>query len=116
MSSMPPAEVEVIRPELARLLNREVTSVDRIGGGFNSQVYRVTTAAEPVVLKIYFRHANDRRDRLATDYGSFEFLWANGVREIPRPILSDPGRGWAVYEFVEGEKIPRGQAGEKEVA
>lgn len=106
-----------MRADLARLLNRDVTAIERIGGGFNSQVYRVDTdGGERLVLKVYFRHAGDQRDRLATEYDSFSWLWQNGFREIPRPVLRDPGPGWAVYQFIEGEKIPRGRVGDQELA
>jgi hypothetical protein len=112
MSSTRAGDITAIRPDLERLLNRPLAGLERIGGGFNSQVYRVDAAdGARFALKAYFRHANDRRDRLATEYGSFSFLWKNGVREIPEPIVADPSRGWAVYQFVDGEKIPRGQAG-----
>ncbi len=108
---------ETLRAELGRLLNRQVTGLDRIGGGRNSQVYRVEAGeGRRFALKIYFRHATDKRDRLATEYGSFSYLWENGFREIPQPVVSDAKLGWAVYQFIEGEKIARGQAGDAEVA
>jgi hypothetical protein len=119
MSSVPPGELrpETIRSELARLLNREVTSVERIGGGHNSQVYKIATdGAERFALKIYFRHATDHRDRLAGEFGSFSYLWQNGFREIPQPVISDAALGWAIYQFIEGEKIPRGQVRDADVA
>ncbi len=101
---------------LTRLLNRNVTGIERIGGGRNSQVYKVSTdTAACFALKAYFRHAADNRDRLATEFNSFSYLWKNGFREIPHPIIADHERGWAVYQFIEGEKIAPGQAGEAEV-
>jgi hypothetical protein len=105
-----------MRAALAGLLNRNVTRVERIGGGRNSQVYKVVAdGALHFALKVYFRHAADRRDRLAIEYNGFSFLWENGFRDIPRPIAADHGMGWAVYQFIEGDKIPPGQAGEAEL-
>jgi len=103
-----------MRAELARLLNRDVTGIERIGGGANSQVYKVEAERQRFALKVYFRHPEDKRDRLATEHGSFSYLWANGFREIPEPLAADAERGWAVYQFIEGEKISSGHAGEKE--
>lgn len=101
---------------LTRLLNRNVTGIERIGGGRNSQVYKVTVdGGECYALKAYFRHAADNRDRLATEFQSFSYLWKNGFREIPQPIVADHERGWAVYQFIEGEKIPPSQAGDVEL-
>ena len=70
-----------MRTALTGLLNRNVTRVERIGGGRNSQVYEVVAdGAQHFALKVYFRHAADHRDRLATEYNSFSFLWENGFR------------------------------------
>ena len=107
---------EELRAGLARLLSRSVTGLERIGGGRNSRVYKVTTGgSERFALKIYFRHAGDPRDRLATEYGSFSYLWARGFREIPEPMAADTKAGWVVYRFIEGDKIPPGGAGNAEV-
>ena len=107
---------EEMRAELSRWLGRSVTGVERIGGGNNSRVYKVTAdGAEHFALKAYFRHPGDNRDRLATEYNSLAYLWANGFREIPRPLRTEPGLGWALYQFVEGDKLQPGQAGDAEV-
>jgi hypothetical protein len=118
MSLTKPGELhpEEMRAQLARLLNRDVTGVERIGGGRNSQVYEVAVdGAKHFALKVYFRHPSDKRDRLATEFGSFSHLWANGFREIPQPVATDPGLGWAVYQFIEGDRIPAGQVSVAEV-
>ena len=105
-----------MRAQLARLLNRDVTGIERIGGGRNSQVYKVVVGpAEHFALKVYFRHPSDKRDRLATEFGSFSYLRANGFREIPQPLVTDPELGWAVYQFIEGDRIPAGQVSAAEV-
>ena len=112
MSSPPENESrpEAMRGDLSRLLDRNVVRVERIGGGRNSQVYKVADdRADVFALKIYFHHPSDPRDRLGTEYDSFSYLWANGFREVPRPVAKDPSRSWAVYAFVDGERIPPGQ-------
>ena len=92
------------------------TGLERIGGGRNSQVYRVETeAGRKFALKVYFRHAADNRDRLATEYGSLAYLWAKGFREIPEPLAADPARSWAVYQYLEADRLAPGQAGTAEV-
>ena len=55
--------------------------------------------------KLYFRHGPDERDRLGAEFSALGFLWANGVRCVPRPVAADRDRGWAVYEFIDGAKI-----------
>ena len=75
-----------------------------------------TGDAQRFALKIYFRHAADKRDRLASEYNSFSYLWTNGFREIPQPLTSDPALGWAVYQFIDGDKIPADQVGAADIA
>src|SRR5260370_587513 len=108
MSSMPQTEfqAEDIRVSLERSLNQPVSSLERIGGGRNSQVFQVELGkGERVALKIYFRHAEDKRDRLANEYHAFSYLWANGIHQVPKPLASEPALGWAVYQFIEGDKL-----------
>ncbi|MBI3853383.1 MAG: hypothetical protein HY298_24310 [Verrucomicrobia bacterium] len=118
MSSTPRSELrpDEMRAALTRLLNRNVSGVERIGGGRNSQVYEVALeGAQHFALKVYFRHHSDQRDRLATEYNSFVYLWASGFRDIPQPIAADHELGWAVYQFIEGDKLLPGQAGDAEL-
>src|SRR5436190_3693088 len=110
---------EELRETLALWLKLDVIGVERIGGGRNSQVYKVKALRYggplELALKIYFRHAHDTRDRLATEFGAFRFLWNNGIHDLPEPHDSAAGLGWAVYQFIEGEKIPPGQATSSDV-
>jgi hypothetical protein len=118
MSDDRPTELtlETASQRLATLLPEPVTGLERIGGGGNSQVYRLETSADKrFALKVYFRNPADQRDRLATEYGAFSYLWANGFREIPQPLASDPALGWAVYQYLEGDKIPAGTARDNEL-
>ena len=94
------------RASAARLLRAEVTAMEPIGGGRNSRVYRLRAADGPTaVLKAYFQHADDHRDRLGTEFTALSFLWDNGVRAIPRPQAMDREAGFALYEYVEGQKL-----------
>jgi hypothetical protein len=118
MSDERPTELtlETARERLAALLAEPITRLERIGGGGNSQVYRLeTSGGKRFALKVYFRNPADQRDRLATEFGSFSYLWANGFREIPQPLASDPTLGWAIYQYLEGEKIPPGAARDNEL-
>lgn len=89
----------------SRLLGHHVTSIERIGGGRNSKVYRLTCGPSQYAAKVYFRHSLDDRNRLEVEFSSLQFLWKNRVRCVPRPIGADRNRGGAVYEYIEGKKI-----------
>lgn len=112
-----PAAAEVNADALSAWLQRPVLAVERIGGGRNSRIFKLTLAdGPPLALKAYFRHPGDNRDRLRTEFGAFEFLWRHGVRNVPQPVAADPARSWAAYEFIEGERIEPGRAGAGELA
>lgn len=89
--------------------------LEPIVGGGNNRVYRVESAGPTVVLKAYFRHPDDPRDRLRADFGFSTFAWACGARALPRPLASDPDAGMAVYEFVTGRTLAVGDVTAREV-
>jgi hypothetical protein len=100
-------QTQVIKSIAGRLLQRQVLSIESLGGGRNSQVYRVVDATRRAyALKLYFRHPTDDRDRLGTEFNGLRFLWRHGVRGIPEPLAADPAQGCALYEYVEGRTIP----------
>jgi hypothetical protein len=76
-----------------------------ITGGANSRVYRIDITGGPLLLKAYYRHPDDQRDRLGADYGFTAFAWDHGVTQVARPIACDRTAGLALYEFVEGTKL-----------
>jgi hypothetical protein len=81
------------------------SSIERLAGGGNNRTYRVETAAGPALIKEYFRHAADPRDRLGAEQAFLQFAWAHGVRAIPQPLACDRGAGIGIYEFLAGRKL-----------
>jgi hypothetical protein len=118
MSSPPQAEArtDILREDVGSRLGLRPAAFERIGGGRNSQVYKFQAEdGQKFAIKVYFRHPGDQRDRLATEFNSFKFLWDNGVREIPQPLRCESVPGWAAYQFIEGDRIPPGAATEGDV-
>lgn len=103
-----PAGID-IAPSWPHLRNILVGTATRLPGGGNNRVYRVETAAGPVLLKEYFRHAADPRDRLGAEQAFLHFAWAHGVRAIPQPLACDRGAGIGIYEFLTGRKLAPGE-------
>lgn len=107
---------ETLKPVLSGLLDRPVSAIEAIGGGRNSRVFCVTCdSGERYAAKCYFRHPLDDRDRLGVEFSSLQFLWENGVRSIPRPVVSEKSHNCGVYEYIEGEKISSSSATENDV-
>jgi thiamine kinase-like enzyme len=95
-----------MKSAIARLLGQRIRSLERIGGGRNSQVYQLTCEnADVYVAKFYYRHSQDDRDRLEAEFSGLQFLWENGTRSIPRPIADDRASGCAIYEYINGLRI-----------
>ena len=89
-----------------KLLSVSAVTFDRIGGGANSRVYHfVGSDTCQYAVKFYFMQESDTRDRLGTEFASMSFLWEQGLRCVPRPIMVDRKQSCAVYEYVEGSKI-----------
>jgi len=103
-----PAGID-IAPSWPHLRNILVGTATRLPGGGNNRVYRVDTPTGPVLLKEYFRHAGDPRDRLGAEQAFLQFAWAHGVQAIPQPLASDRGAGIGIYEFLAGRKLAAGE-------
>src|SRR5262249_14465137 len=80
-----------------------------LAGGANNQVFRVIHAGPALVLKAYFCHPNDPRDRLGSDYGFSYFIWTHGIRAVARPLACDVEAGLALFEHVDGVKLRPGE-------
>ncbi len=90
----------------SRLLNEKTIAAIKLKGGKNSIVYSVSdTRDNNYLVKFYFRHDRDPRDRLKVEFTSLNFLWKNGVRCIPQPLIADENLQCAIYTYIEGQKI-----------
>ena len=74
-------------------------------GGNNNRVFRIDATRGQALLKVYFRHPSDSRDRLAAEFSFTQYAWEHGVHAVPRPLASDAGRGCALYEYIVGQPL-----------
>jgi hypothetical protein len=77
----------------------------RLGGGANNQVFRVDRAGDTVLLKAYFVHPEDPRDRLGAEFRFAQFAWNHGVRMVPWPIARDEYAKLALFEYLRGRRL-----------
>jgi len=85
-------------------LPREFRPTSLPGGG-NNRVYRLDCAGSPLLLKAYFHHPHDSRDRLAAEFSFSRFAWDHGLRCLPQPLARDDRNHLGLYEFIRGRAL-----------
>lgn len=86
-------------------------------GGANNRVYRLDAGNATYLLKEYFQHPQDLRDRVTAEFLFSEFAWKNGVRSLPKPfayVKNDTVKS-GLYEYIDGRKLKVGEIDEKRV-
>jgi hypothetical protein len=76
-----------------------------ISGGANNRVYVIQTVKKPIVLKEYFRHPLDPRDRLTAEFAFLSYAVSIGIDAVPRPLAADHETGLGLYEFIDGRQL-----------
>ena len=80
-------------------------------GGGNNRVYRLNCGGSPLLLKAYFHHPDDPRDRLAAEFSFARFAWDHGLRCIPQPLARDDRNHLGLYEFIAGRALEAAEIG-----
>lgn len=75
--------------------------------GKNNRVYLLKTKHEKFILKKYFTHPHDSRNRLKTEFSFSSYVWSTGVKLIPKPLTMDAGCQCALFEFIEGSEFQK---------
>jgi thiamine kinase-like enzyme len=91
------------------------TNVSAIRGGANNRVYEIEEKGRKALLKQYFRHPSDPRDRLKAEFTFTQFAWDRGSRSVPQPLARDDGSGLAIYEWIEGRLLEPREVTEEHV-
>jgi hypothetical protein len=78
--------------------------IEHIRAGRNSEVLLLSNAHGRWILKHYYQHPSDRRDRLVTEYGFLAFLEDSGVSRAPLPKGADRELGYGLYSFLPGRR------------
>lgn len=100
---------------LEQLLGEPIAGIEKIGAGGNSRVYRVDTMNGSYAAKFYFQQTAGGRDRLDAEFGSLRFLWDNGIRSVPQPLVADREQQIAVYQYLHGSEIPAERVTEEHI-
>lgn len=87
-----------------------------LNGGRNNRVFSVTYhGGKKLLLKAYFQHPHDSRNRLKAEYSFLNFVWGNSIKCVPRPYAADFENNLALYEFIEGRKLSSSEINEEKV-
>lgn len=84
-------------------------------GGGNNRVYRLDCDGSSYLLKAYFHHRKDPRDRLTAEFSFSRFAWEHGLRCIPQPLARDNCNHLALYEFIDGRALAAAEVGPEAV-
>jgi len=91
---------------IQNILNNDLQSISSISGGKNSRVYRVTCAdKQDYIVKFYFSHQSDKRNRLKTEFSTLQFLHHNNVFNVPIILYKNDKFNFAILEYIKGTKI-----------
>lgn len=93
-------EVLLARADLGKLRR-----LHPLAGGANNRLFLAEGTDGQALLKVYFRHPADPRDRLRAECAFLRFAWGHGIRAVPRPLADDPEGGAALYEFIPGRPL-----------
>lgn len=78
---------------------------ERLRGGGNNRLYRLSTDRGVFVLKHYFRHPGDLRDRLDAEFRFCTFAWDHGLRCLPQAVGRDDAESVGIYTFIPGDRV-----------
>ena len=85
-----------------------IDGVRLLAGGRNSRVFRLGCRdGRSFVLKEYFRHPRDNRDRLDAEARALRFLEAAGEADVPRLVAVDREQGLGLLTFIPGRPVER---------
>lgn len=84
-------------------------------GGRNNRVFLLHARGAHAVLKAYFRHPDDPRDRMGAETALLAHAADLDIGCVPRVLAADPDAGLALLSFVEGRCLGSGEIGRPQV-
>jgi hypothetical protein len=119
--SPPPDAAETALRRAAQLLFERAglpadCLLERVRGGGNNRVFRVTPPQGPArLLKAYFQSPSDPRNRFEHEHAFYELIRQAGIRRVPEPLGWDAGGRLGLFEWIDGEKLAPEEVNEEHV-
>lgn len=82
-----------------------IESITPIFQGGNNQLFYIKHSTQQFILKKYFQHPDDRRNRLLTEFNFLKIAGKRFPNSVPRVYAKDEESFTALYEYIEGKKI-----------
>jgi hypothetical protein len=80
-------------------------TLERLSGGANNAVFRAAGPAGTFLLKQYWAHPQDPRDRFGAEVAFCRFAWRHGIRTPPRFWAGCRRERLALFEFITGRPV-----------
>lgn len=97
-------------------VSKDKIKISSLREGGNNRLYRVETPGCNYVLKCYFRHPGDIRNRLDAEFAFATFAWRHGIHCIPEPFCRNDSTFCALFGLVEGQPLSSGDIGSREIS
>ncbi len=95
------------------LLGGSAATLDRIGGGRNSRIYRVVSGGRMFALKQYFSRQGELHGRLCAEVSALRLMERRGIDTVARVLAVDAEHGCVLLSWIEG--TPVGTATERDI-
>lgn len=86
-------------------LSEKILTIEAIHRGGNNQLYRINCQDQSYILKKYFQHPEDLRDRLEAEYSFLNIAIDRAPGHTSTPLAKSEADRAALYEFVEGVPV-----------
>lgn len=83
----------------------DVDSIKTIRQSGNNQVFCVKKCSQFYIVKKYFQHPDDLRNRLEAEFSFLEFAYSKIPDFVPKPFVKNIEDDVALYEYIDGTKI-----------
>jgi aminoglycoside phosphotransferase (APT) family kinase protein len=91
----------------------QVESWTRVSGGAQNRLFHLSTREGTLLL--LKQYAIDRWPRLTTEFSTLRALNSQGLERVPRALLRDDERSYAVYSFEPGSPRPASELSTNDV-
>lgn len=96
---------EQVRPTLDSMGISGPVQFVPLPGGANNRVYRVTHRDGELVVKSYFQHPGDARDRMGAERALYDLISAQGITCAPASLGWIPEHRLGLFELLPGRKL-----------